>query len=148
MCQENTQVELKFGSGRIIFSRVMPLGFRENYINFQFPLIISITNWHFELKFGIKMCQENMQVEFKFGSGRIIFGRVMPLGHRKIPLNFSFHSFIFSAPEPKAQVHYCDHALSVVRRPSVRRPSVCPSVVNFSHFRLLLWNGWTEFNET
>ena len=23
---------------------------------------------------------------------------------------------LFSAPEPKAQVHYCDHALSVVRR--------------------------------
>ena len=45
---------------------------------------------------------------------------------------------LFSAPEPKAQVHYCDHALSVVR----------PSVVNFSHFRLLLWNHWTEFNET
>ena len=22
--------------------------------------------------------------------------------------------FLFSAPEPKAQVHYCDHALSVV----------------------------------
>ena len=47
--------------------------------------------------------------------------------------------FIFSAPEPKAQVHYCDHVLSV------RRPSV---VVNFSHFRLLLWNRWTEFDET
>ena len=31
---------------------------------------------------------------------------------------------------------------------SVVRPSVCPSVVNFSHFRLLLWNRWTEFNET
>ena len=31
----------------------------------------------------------------------------------------------------------------------VRRPSVHPSsVVNFSHFRLLLWNHWTEFNET
>ena len=30
---------------------------------------------------------------------------------------------IFSAPEPKAQVHYCDHALSVVRLSSVRRPS-------------------------
>ena len=41
---------------------------------------------------------------------------------------------IFSAPEPKAQVHYCDHVLSVVRLSSVRRPSV----VNFSHFRLLL----------
>ena len=42
-------------------------------------------------------------------------------------------------------MHYCDHALSVVRRPSVRPSSV---VVNFSHFRLLLWNRWTEFNET
>ena len=33
----------------------------------------------------------------------------------------------------------------IMRRPSVSRPSV---VVNFSHFRLLLWNCWTEFNET
>ena len=31
---------------------------------------------------------------------------------------------VFSAPEPKAQVHYCDHTLSVVR----------PSVVNFHIF--------------
>ena len=31
---------------------------------------------------------------------------------------------------------------------SVRHPFVCPSVVNFSHFRLLLWNRWTEFNQT
>ena len=45
---------------------------------------------------------------------------------------------LFRAPEPKAQVHYCDQALSIVRL----------SVVNFSHFRLLLWNCWTEFNET
>ena len=36
----------------------------------------------------------------------------------------------------------------ITRCPSSVRPSVCPSVVNFSHFRLLLWNGWTEFNET
>ena len=50
----------------------------------------------------------------------------------------SLPDLLFSAPEPKAQVHYCDHALSVVR----------PSVVNFSHFRLLLWNRWTEFNQT
>ena len=50
---------------------------------------------------------------------------------------FFFFFCFFSAPEPKAQVHYCDHALSV-----------CLSVVNFSHFRLLLWNSWTEFNET
>ena len=49
------------------------------------------------------------------------------------------YATIFSAPETKAHVHYCDHALSFVR------PSV---VVNFSHCRLLLWNRWTEFNET
>ena len=102
-----------------------------------------------------------------------------------LPLGVS----IFSAPEPKAQVHYCDYVLSVVR------PSVCPSLTFhifdfFSetaernstkldrkqdlnilyqvcvfqadrknkmaalasdwlrHFRLLLWNRWTEFNET
>ena len=103
---------------------------------------------------------------------------------------------VFSAPEPKAQVHYCDHALFVVRRPSVVRPSVVrPSltfhIFGFSsettkqnstkldrkqelnvlyqvcvfqvdrknkmaalasdwlrHFRFLLWNRWTEFNET
>ena len=30
-------------------------------------------------------------------------------------------TFFISAPEPKAQVHYCDHALSVVRRLSVCR---------------------------
>ena len=99
------------------------------------------------------------------------------------------HLLVFSAPEPKAQVHYCDHALSVVR------PSVCPSltfhIFDFSsetteqnsmklerkqdlnvlyqvcvfradrknkmaalasdwlrHLQLLLWNRWTEFNET
>ena len=33
----------------------------------------------------------------------------------------------------------------ITRCPSSVRPS---SVVNFSHFRLLLWNRWTEFNET
>ena len=96
---------------------------------------------------------------------------------------------VFSAPEPKATVHYCDHALSVVR-PSVR-PSLTFHIFDFSsetteqnstkldrtqdlnalyqvsvfradrkskmaalasdwlrHFRLLLWNCWTEFNET
>ena len=45
---------------------------------------------------------------------------------------------------------YCHSAPSVVR-PSVRRPSVRrPSSVRrkLSHFRLLLWNRWTEFNET
>ena len=53
MCQEDKQVEFEFGSGRIIFGRIMPLGLRKNSINFQFLLIISITTWHFELKFEI-----------------------------------------------------------------------------------------------
>ena len=101
-----------------------------------------------------------------------------------------YFSTIFSAPEPKAQVHYCDHALSVVRRPSVC-PSLTFHIFDFSsetaernstilnrkqdlnvlyqvcvfradrknkmaalasdwlsHFQLLHWNHWTEFNET
>ena len=53
-------------------------------------------------------------------------------------------NMVFSSPEPNAQVHYSGHALSVVQCPSVVRPFV----VNFSHFRILLWNCWTEFNET
>ena len=44
------------------------------------------------MKFGTQLCHENTQVEFEFGSGRILFGRVMPLGLRKIPLIFSFRS--------------------------------------------------------
>ena len=44
----------------------------------------------------------------------------------------------FSAPEPKAQVHYCDHALSVVR-PSVRRPSLTFNILTSS--LKLLSNG-------
>ena len=51
---------------------------------------------------------------------------------------------LFSSPEPKARVSYCHSA------PSVVRPSRPASVVRrkLSHFRLLLWNRWMEFNET
>ena len=35
-----------------------------------------------------------------------------------LPVKFR-HSRVFSAPELKAQVHYCDHALSVVRPSSL-----------------------------
>ena len=40
--------------------------------------------------------------------------------------------------------------LSVHEPKAVRCPSSVdrPSVINFSHFRILLWNRWTEFNET
>ena len=47
---------------------------------------------------------------------------------------FHKHTLIFSAPELKAQVHYCDHALSVVRRPSVRCPSVIRPSLTFHIF--------------
>ena len=43
----------------------------------------------------------------------------------------------FSAPEPKSQVHYGDHALSVAG------PSV---VVNLSHFRPRLFSETPEWN--
>ena len=43
------------------------------------------------------------------------------------------HNLMFiSAPEPKAQVHYCDHALSFVRRPSVRPSSLTFHIFDFS----------------
>ena len=53
---------------------------------------------------------------------------------RDLPLTFRFEPYahyihavnIFSAPEPKAQVHYCDHALSVVR------PSLTFHIFDFS----------------
>ena len=48
---------------------------------------------------------------------------------RYIKTDFKVVVFV-SAPELKAQVHYCDHALSVFLLSSV--------VVNFSHFRLFL----------
>ena len=50
--------------------------------------------------------------------------------------------FIFRAQEPKAPVTYCDHALSVVCRPSVVRP------LDYLHFQLLLQNHLMDFDET
>ena len=48
-----------------------------------------------------------------------------------IEMKYIVSILIFSAPEPKAQVHYCDHALSVVR-PSVVRPSLTFRIFDFS----------------
>ena len=47
-------------------------------------------------------------------------------------LGYGVFTILFiSAPEPKAQVHYCDHALSVVR-PSSVRPSLTFHIFDFS----------------
>ena len=51
MCIENTQVLFDFGSGRIIFGRIMPLGLRKNsnnvsqvpYTNFAIPAGASVS---------------------------------------------------------------------------------------------------------
>ena len=53
---------------------------------------------------------------------------------------FYKHTLISSAPEPKAQVHYCDHALSVVHRPSVRL-SIRRELFTFSTSPLKPLNG-------
>ena len=55
------------------------------------------------------------------------------------PLKDPESSWVFSSPEPKAQVSYCRPFSSVVRR---------PSSVNFLHFHLLLENAWLDFNQT
>ena len=98
------QVEFEFGSGRIIFGRVMPLGLTKNPLIFSFrswsPLQIDILNRNLvyrcvtenKIVYRSLICKENTQVEFEFASGRIILGRVMPLGLRKIQLIFSFRS--------------------------------------------------------
>ena len=54
----------------------------------------------------------------------------------------TYRASIFRAQEPKAPVTYCDHALSGVCRPSVRR------LLDYLHFRLLLQNRLMDFDET
>ena len=56
-------------------------------------------------------------------------------------LFFEMKDFI-RAQEGKAPVTYCDHALSGVPRPSVRRP------LDNLHFQLLLQNRLMDFDET
>ena len=61
--------------------------------------------------------------------------------------------FTSCTPNSNNQMAYCkctwaEGSSALLWSRVVRRPSVHPSVVNFSHFRLLLWNCLTEFNET
>ena len=52
--------------------------------------------------------------------------KVWPMTPKCIGILLSSSCFYVSAPEPKAQVHYCDHALSVVR------PSLTFHIFDFS----------------
>jgi hypothetical protein len=62
------------------------------------------------------MYREGMQVKFKYGCGPIIIGGIIAL--RKCIENDRFHSYfrfsiyVFSSPEPKAQLSYCHSNLS------------------------------------
>ena len=80
---------------------------------------------------------------FRFFSHYFVFVFLRFVFFRLFSLLFSLFSFRFL-------VHLSRRlkcTIVITRCPSsvVRRPS---SVVNFSHFRLLLWNPWMEFNET
>ena len=76
--------------------------------------------------------------------------------YKAIQLKISCYWWLFSAPELKAQVHYCDHTLSVVRllyqvfvfRADRKNKMAAIASDWLRHIRLLLWNRWTEFNET
>ena len=52
MCHENRHVDFEYGSGWIICGRVMPFGLGKIQFLYWSPLIICITNEHFELKFA------------------------------------------------------------------------------------------------
>ena len=89
----NRQVKFEFCFGRIIFGRVISLGIRQIPIIFQF---LRIEHHHFQLKFWMKMCLENTQVKFEFGSGWIIFGRAMILRLIKTQVISGCHSLSLS----------------------------------------------------
>ena len=65
------------------------------------------------------------------------------LQYSKLTVFLSRFFVVVRAQEPKAQVTYCDHALSGVRLSSV----VCRPL-DYLHFRLLLQNRLMDFDET
>jgi hypothetical protein len=124
--------------------------------------IFSATVAHIQPRFDTRnICCRNMQAKFKFGRGRMSFGRIahavylayrmMNAGRslytgkllfvmnssRTFRLTF-FKRIVFSSLELKAQVSYSDCRLSVV----------WPTVCKLLHFRLLLQNHWANFNQS
>ena len=62
----------------------------------------------------------------------------------------NYHSFLVHLGRRLKCTIVIMRCLSSIHPLSVRPLSVCPMsfVVSFSHFLLLLWNHWTEFNKT
>ena len=92
----------------------------------QFSALFSYMLWDIELKFCISLYYDARNSKFKC---RQFLMELCPfLAHLSRRLKW---------------------AIVIAHRPSSVRPSVRPSSVRkLSHFRLLLWNRWTEFNET
>ena len=151
-----------YDRAELLFQELLP------FAQISFPRLFSGILSNIKLhEIGRKLPYEEFHIRFYSGNGLPAF--IVP----------------FSAPEPKAQVHYCDHTLSVVRSSLTfhifdfssetseqnstkldRKQElnilyqVCVFRANrknkmaaltsdwLRHFRLLLWNHWTEFNET
>ena len=86
------------------------------------------TDLHFQPTLSLLQNFQHISIQFLFVSSQIV-QNVVALAYFLVHLS----------RRPKPSTH-CPSSVC----PSVRRPSV----VNFPHFRLLLWNCWTEFNET
>ena len=85
------------------------------------------------------LCSEDISICYEFNSiVEILLSELSmsPLHVHFVPSTFLVHL----SRRLKCTIVIMCCPSSVVRRPSV--------VVNFSHFRLLLWNRWTEFDET
>ena len=96
---------------------------------------------HIWMKVGSKLLYEELQIKFNFRHGWPIFSWVIVLCSK-----FVFRTFLAHLSQRLKWAIVIAHRPSSVRPSSVRRPS--SSVRKLSHFRLLLWNRWTEFNET
>lgn len=75
--------------GHIVLPRSVIPTFRPSVI-IHFPIVISTTDAHTQLKFDTLMCLMNIQFEFEFSSGPMIFDRVMSLKLRKKMKNSQF----------------------------------------------------------
>jgi hypothetical protein len=86
------QVKIESGCDPIIIEGVIALGFRKLLEN-EFPFIFSLmVRWN-QMIFGIQMYLEEMQVKITYGCCRIIIGKVIALGLRKLIENDSCRPF-------------------------------------------------------
>ena len=76
---DKLQIKFTFRSSSIIFGRVMALG-HEIWPNILLSPLFFTMLGDIDLIFGIWVYNDELQIEFKFHSGSMIFGQVMALG--------------------------------------------------------------------